>query len=98
MVVDDHSEIHRALTSISDAFDDLRVVAHASNGKEAVMLCAEQPLDVIIMDVIMPIMGGIEATKVIHNSYPHIKIMALSSFQDGDDIRAMLNSVASGYV
>ena len=98
MIVDDHAEIHRALSSINDLFDDLRVVAHASNGREAISLCAQEVIDVIFMDVIMPVMGGIEATQVIHERYPHIKIFALSSFQVADDVRSMLRAGAVGYL
>lgn len=98
MIVDDHAEIHHALNSINDLFDDLQVVAHASNGREAIGLCADAAIDVIIMDVIMPIMGGIEATQAIHERYPHIKIFALSSFQAAEDVRSMLRAGAVGYL
>jgi NarL family two-component system response regulator LiaR len=98
MLVDDHSEIHRAFTVFNDIFDDIKLVAHASNGREAITLCEQMTLNIIIMDVIMPIMNGIEATSIIHEHYPDIKILALSSFQDVEDVRAMLEAGAIGYV
>jgi NarL family two-component system response regulator LiaR len=98
MLVDDHSEIHHALTAFNDVFDDLQLVAHASNGREAVNLVDQVTVDVIIMDVIMPIMNGIEAATIIHERYPQLKILALSSFQDEDDVRGMLKAGAVGYV
>src|SRR5688572_6222472 len=98
MLVDDHSEIHHALAAFNDIFDDLKLVAHASNGREAITLCSQVDVDIIIMDVIMPIMNGIEATAMIHERNPNIKILALSSFGDEEDVRAMLNAGAVGYV
>jgi two-component system, NarL family, response regulator LiaR len=98
MLVDDHFEIHHALSAFNDIFDDLKLVAHASNGREAINLSSQVEVDVIIMDVIMPIANGIEATTIIHERNPNIKILALSSFGDEEDVRAMLNAGAVGYV
>jgi two-component system, NarL family, response regulator LiaR len=98
MLVDDHSQIHRGLSVLQDTYDDLLLVAHASNGEEAVQLCTNQPLDIIVMDVIMPVMGGIEATQIIHKQYPNIKVLALSSFQDQDSVHQMIKAGAVGYV
>jgi two-component system, NarL family, response regulator LiaR len=100
MVVDDHSKIHRAITALVDVFDDLVLVGHASTGEEAIQLCRDlnPPPDVVIMDVIMPGMGGIEATRQILQGNPQLKILALSSFQDEDSVRGMLQAGAIGYV
>lgn len=98
LLVDDHSQVHRALRVINDTYDDMQVVAHASNGIEAIHLCAEHQPDLILMDVIMPEMDGIEATRTIHERYPSIKILALSSFGDEDTVRAMMKVGAAGYV
>jgi two-component system, NarL family, response regulator LiaR len=98
LLVDDHSQIHRALAVLNTIYDDLEIVAHASNGREAVALCAEYQPDVIIMDVVMPEMNGIEATRIIHERYPAVKVLALSSFQDEDSVREMMSVGASGYV
>jgi two-component system, NarL family, response regulator LiaR len=98
LLVDDHSQIHRALAVLNTIYDDLEIVAHASNGREAVALCAEYQPDVIIMDVVMPEMNGIEATRIIHERHPAVKVLALSSFQDEDSVREMMSVGASGYV
>jgi NarL family two-component system response regulator LiaR len=98
MLVDDHSQIHRGLSVLSDAYPDLVLVAHGSNGQEAIELCAQYTPDIIIMDVIMPIMGGIEATRIIHNQYPQIKVLALSSFQDQESVQEMVKAGAVGYI
>jgi DNA-binding NarL/FixJ family response regulator len=98
MLVDDHSQIHHALIALNDLFDDLQIVAHASNGQEAIQLCTQQDIDVIIMDVVMPTMGGVETTKIIHENHPEIRIFALSSFHDNQDVRDMLKAGAIGYI
>ena len=98
IVVDDHIKVHQGIAAIIDAFEDLEIVGHASNGQEAISLVYEQQPDLVLMDVIMPVMNGIEATKRIHATQPHIKILALSSFQDADSVRDMLNAGAVGYV
>src|SRR4051812_37790803 len=98
LLVDDHSQVHRGLSILQDTNTDLMLVGHASNGKEAIQLCEDYQPDVVVMDVIMPIMGGIEATQIIHKRQPQIKILALSSFQDDESIREMIAAGAAGYV
>ena len=98
IVVDDHIKVHQGIAAITDAFDDLEIVGHASNGQEAISLVNEQMPDLVLMDVIMPVMNGIEATRRIHALRPDIKVLALSSFQDADSVREMMNAGAVGYV
>jgi len=98
MVADDHSQIHLGLNVLQDTYADLSLVSHASNGQEAIDLCEETRPDVIIMDVVMPVMDGIAATRIIHERYPDIKILALSSFQDDESIHEMMSAGAVGYV
>lgn len=98
MLVDDHSQVHRSLSIVNDSYPDILLVAHASNGQEAVEQSHEHTPDVILMDVIMPIMNGIEATRIIHQRQPHVKILALSSFQDDESVQKMMESGAVGYI
>src|SRR6185295_7937113 len=94
MIVDDHAQVHRGLSILEDTYSDLIICAHASNGEEAIRLCDEEQPDIIVMDVIMPVMGGIEATRAIHKKYPAIKILALSGFHDDDSVRDMIKAGA----
>src|SRR5579859_6924330 len=98
MLVDDHSQVHHSLIIINDSYPDVRIVAHASNGEEAIRQCQEPEIDVILMDVVMPTMNGIEATRIIHERHPQIKILALSSFQGETDVQEMMWAGAAGYV
>lgn len=98
MVVDDHSLVHRTVSISLEAVDDIEIVAHASNGEQALVLCDEAKPDLILMDMIMPGMDGIEATRRILEKQPEVKILALSGFRDQVGIREMLESGAVGYV
>lgn len=98
LLVDDHSQVHRALSAINDIVDNVALIGHASNGAEAVQLCDQLRPDVVIMDVVMPIMNGIEATRQITHRFPEIKVLALSSFQDEDSVRDMMGAGAVGYI
>lgn len=98
IVVDDHFRVHQGLEALEDVFDDLTIVGHASNGSEAIELVAQLRPDVVLMDVIMPVMDGIEATKRINSRFPSVRILALSSFHDTESVKAMIKAGAVGYV
>ena len=74
------------------------LVGQGANGQEGISLCAQYQPDIILMDVVMPVMDGIEATKVINERFPDIKILVLSSFQDHESVYAMLRNGAVGYL
>lgn len=95
MIVDDNRIIRDGLTIFFKIFDDLKFVGSASNGIEAINLCEEIRPDVVLMDVMMPRMNGIEATRVIREKYPHIKVVGLTSLS-GDETQAkgMMNAGA----
>jgi two-component system, NarL family, response regulator LiaR len=98
MLVDDHRVVHQALVEMISFIDDFELVAQGSNGQEAVYLCKEFSPDIVLMDVVMPGMDGVEATKKILAENSAIKILALSSFQDDVSVSSMLKSGAVGYV
>lgn len=98
ILIDDHSRVHQAIAEMLDFIDDIVLVGQGSNGQEAVSLVAEHRPDLVLMDVIMPVMGGPDATRAIQQSFPGTKVLALSSFQDIDSVRAMLDAGAIGYV
>jgi two-component system, NarL family, response regulator LiaR len=98
ILVDDHRVVHQALAEMISFVDDFELVAQGSNGLEAVHLCNEFMPDVVLMDVVMPGVDGIEATKRILAENPAIKILALSSFQDDVSVNSMLKSGAVGYI
>lgn len=98
LLVDDHAWVHQAVNTILKIAPDIELIGQAHNGVEALRLCEELRPDLILMDVVMPHINGIEATRIIRERYDTIKILVLSSFQDDESVLAMLDSGAMGYV
>ncbi|MDZ4671763.1 MAG: response regulator transcription factor [Phototrophicales bacterium] len=98
LLVDDHAWVHQAVNTILKIAPDIELIGQAHNGVEALRLCEELCPDLILMDVVMPHINGIEATRIIRERYDTIKILELSSFQDDESVLAMLDSGAMGYV
>jgi NarL family two-component system response regulator LiaR len=98
LLVDDHAWVHQAVSTILKIAPDIELIGQAHNGVEALRLCEELQPDLILMDVVMPHINGIEATRIIRGRYATIKILVLSSFQDDESVLAMLDSGAMGYV
>ena len=97
-LVDAHLQIHRIVQVILGATHDIKLVGQAANGQEGIALCEQYQPDIVLMDVVMPVLDGIKATKVLHESLPAIKILVLSSFQDHESVYAMLRNGAVGYL
>src|SRR3972149_9744647 len=98
VLVDDHLQMHRIVHVILGATTDIKLVGQGANGQEGIALCEQYQPDIALMDVVMPIMDGIEATKVLHERLPAIKVLVLSSFQDHESVYAMLRNGAVGYL
>ncbi len=98
MIVDDHSMVRRGLATILKVKADLELVGEANNGREAVQMCKGAQPDVILMDLVMPEMGGAEATKLIRQECPTIQVIALTSFQEKELVREALQAGAIGYL
>jgi len=98
MLVDDHDMVRRGMSVFLQALPDMELVGEAADGEEALALIAEARPDVILMDVLMPGMGGIEATRRIKVAYPSVQILMLSSSKEEEAIKAALQAGAIGYV
>jgi NarL family two-component system response regulator LiaR len=98
MLVDDHAMVRRGLATILKVFDNLHLAGEAENGAAAVKLCGEVLPDVILMDMVMPDMDGATATRIICEKYPQVKVIALTSFKEGDMIKSALAAGAIGYL
>jgi len=98
MLVDDHNVVRSGLATFLRAYDDLELVAEAKNGVEAVRMCHEKQPDVILMDLVMPEMDGIAATRAILADSPEIKIIAMTSFEDEKLVQGVLAAGAISYL
>ena len=98
LIADDHKIVCDGLKAMLEAQPDMEIVAQADNGREAVKLAQKQKPDMIIMDVAMPDLNGLEAVRQILSNNPHIKVIALSMHADKRYVTGMLSSGASGYI
>ena len=98
LLVDDHEMVRLGLKGYLDLQDDVDVVAEASNGREGVEKALELHPDVIMMDIVMPEMNGIEATLAILKEWPEAKILILTSYLDNEKIYPVLDAGAKGYM
>ena len=98
LLADDHRIMREGLRSLIEKEADIKVVAEAAGGRTAVMLAMEVSPDVVIMDITMPDLNGIEATQQILSKVPNIKVLALSMHSDDYFVAAMLKARASGYL
>lgn len=98
MVVDDHVMVRRGVVMLIKGFADIELVAEAHNGGEAVRLCESAQPHVILMDIDMPIIDGIAATKEIRRLYSHIRIVALVDIKDENRVAEMLDAGADAYI
>ena len=97
-IVDDHAIVRSGLANFLRAFDDLEFVGEADSGAGALDLCEQLSPDVILMDLVMPTMSGVEATTEIRRKYPCIQVLVLTSFGDENFVQEALRAGAIGYL
>ncbi|HET9495048.1 MAG TPA: response regulator transcription factor [Chloroflexia bacterium] len=98
LVADDHSVVRSGLAAFLSVRDDMELVGEAGDGEEAVRLCGETAPDVVLMDLVMPVMDGPHATAIIRKAYPHVQVIALSGYHDEARVQAALEAGAIGYL
>ena len=98
MLVDDHTMVRRGLATFLLVFDDFKLVGEAESGEAAIQLCAKVLPDVVLMDMVMPGMGGEAATRAIRKTYPQVQVIVLTSFKEGALIKNALEAGAIGYL
>ncbi len=98
LAVDDHPLLLDGIASLIEGQADMRLVAEASNGREAVELCLAHRPDITLMDVQMPVMNGIDATLAIREAWPEARIVVLTTYKGDVQVRRALQAGASGYL
>ncbi|MDF2673082.1 MAG: response regulator [Clostridiales bacterium] len=98
IIADDDELIRESLKMILDLDRELDVIGTCTNGEEAYRLCSEKQVDLVLMDIRMPICDGILGTKKIKETFPNIKVLILTTFQDDEFIFQALKNGANGYI
>jgi DNA-binding NarL/FixJ family response regulator len=98
VIADDQAIVRSGLGAFVMAYDELRLIGEAGDGEEAVQLCELTQPDVVLMDLKMPKMDGIAATRAIRQRWPHIQVLVLTSFKEKDMVNGALEAGAKGYL
>jgi NarL family two-component system response regulator LiaR len=98
LIVDDHSMLRTGLATFIRTKADLEMVGEARDGHQAIRLCEQLEPDVILMDLVMPKMDGVAATRAIRERWPRVQIIALTSFKDQDMVQDALRAGAISYL
>jgi NarL family two-component system response regulator LiaR len=98
MIVDDHGVVRRGLAAYLKSQADMELVGEARDGQEALQVCEQVLPDVVLMDLVMPDLGGVAATHIIRKQWPQVQVIALTSFQEKDLVQDALQAGAISYL
>lgn len=98
VLIDDHIQIHNIVSDLLKQTPEIKLVGQGANGEDALYLCEHNKPDIVLMDVVMPVLDGIQATKLLNKRFPSIKVLVLSSFHDHESVHTMLRNGAVGYL
>jgi DNA-binding NarL/FixJ family response regulator len=98
LVVDDHTIVRDGICALLSLAGDIEVVGEATNGSEALKKVGELNPDVVLMDIAMPVMGGLEATRRINKEFPRTKVLVLTQYDDKEYFFPVIESGASGFI
>lgn len=98
VIADDHAMFRAGLRALLAVEDDIEVVGEAADGEEAVARCEDLAPDVVVMDILMPVLNGIEATRRIATDCPAARVLVLSMYDDEEHVQQLLAAGAAGFV
>src|SRR2546428_4761235 len=98
LLADDHTVVREGLRALLDATPDIKVVGEADNGRLAVQMAQKLQPDVVVMDVVMPQLNGVEATRQVLREVPNAKVLVLSSYSDDEKVAQLIEHGAIGYL
>ncbi|MBM7571610.1 response regulator [Aquibacillus albus] len=97
IIADDHQVVRKGLTFFLQTQNEMEIIGEASSGKEVLELLKKNEVDVVLLDVQMPTMDGVETTKAIRSQFENVKILMLTSFSDYDSVIPAIKAGANGY-
>jgi NarL family two-component system response regulator LiaR len=98
LIVDDHKVVRNGLRVFISLYDDLEVVGEAKNGQQALEQCTAHHPDVVLMDMVMPVMDGPTATRLMREQFPDVQVVALTSFDEEEIVHRAIEAGAVGYL
>ena len=98
LVVDDHAIVRDGICALLGLVGDMEVVGEAANGKEALEMVSKLMPDVVLMDISMPVLGGLEATRRIHKELPGVKVLVLTQYDDREYVFPVIEAGACGFI
>ncbi len=98
LLADDHTVVRQGLRALLAAEQDIEIVGEADNGRQAVQLVRETTPDVVVMDIAMPVLNGLEATRQVTRATPGTKVLVLSSYSDDEYVQQVTEAGAAGYL
>jgi DNA-binding NarL/FixJ family response regulator len=98
LVVDDHTIVRDGICALLELAGDIEVVGEAADGSEALAMIQKLEPDVVLMDIAMPVMGGLEATRRISKEFPRTKVLILTQYDDKEYVFPVIEAGASGFV
>ena len=98
ILADDHTVVRQGLRALLEAEEDMSVVGEAENGRQAVQMAKRLHPDVVVMDIAMPLLNGLEATRQVSQESPKSKVIILSSYSDDEYVQQLTDAGASGYL
>src|SRR5689334_11015193 len=98
LLADDHTVVRQGLRALLAAEEDMDILGEAENGRQAIQLCRKLSPDVAVIDIAMPVLNGLEATRQITRSMPSTKVLILSSYSDEEYVQQLTEAGAAGYL
>lgn len=98
LIVDDHALVREGIRSLLALVADIEIVGEAADGREAIEKTGQLMPDIVLMDLAMPVMGGLEATRRIHKQYPTTKVVGLTQYDDSEYVVPLIEAGARGFI
>jgi len=98
LVADDHAIVRDGIRALLALTEDIEVIGEAANGRDALEMVTRLSPDIVLMDIVMPLMDGLEATRRVHKEFPEAKVIVLTQYEDREYVLPVIEAGASGFI